>query len=315
MPEPRSILNPAGLSWGHLGVLVFFSLSGYLISKSWDLDPNLKRFWHKRALRILPGLAVATGATAWLLGPFVTDRSLTSYFGDLGTWVYPIAKTAIFSPGIDPPGLFLGNPAGEINASLWTIAVEVICYLCLAFMSMLRLRKTQILLPVVIGLAILGNQYLLDIYPFGNHPAEVLVSRILILMAAFFVGTLFWQERERVRLSPIVAAVVMVVAVASGFTVVGPTVAAFAIPYVVLTIGLAGRVVPLGGFRGWDLSYGTYLLAFPIQQAVYYFTQSSNPMVIFYTSIALVLPLAALSWRFVERPALGKKPLGPLQSL
>ena len=49
LPEP-SILNVHSL--GGLGVLIFFSISGFLVAQSWQADPNLWRFSAKRLLRI-----------------------------------------------------------------------------------------------------------------------------------------------------------------------------------------------------------------------------------------------------------------------
>ncbi len=40
-----------------IGVKIFFVISGYLITRSWQSDPHLGRFWLKRALRIDAGLA------------------------------------------------------------------------------------------------------------------------------------------------------------------------------------------------------------------------------------------------------------------
>ena len=47
-PEPTPFINPLGLAWGNLGVLVFFSISGYLVAQSWDSDPDLWRYGAKR---------------------------------------------------------------------------------------------------------------------------------------------------------------------------------------------------------------------------------------------------------------------------
>ena len=55
LPEPLFLsLQPLGA----LGVLIFFTISGYLITESWDRDPNLSRFIARRMLRIFPALVV-----------------------------------------------------------------------------------------------------------------------------------------------------------------------------------------------------------------------------------------------------------------
>ena len=42
-----------GHSFGNLGVLIFFSISGYLVTSSWLKDPNILRFAARRALRMV----------------------------------------------------------------------------------------------------------------------------------------------------------------------------------------------------------------------------------------------------------------------
>jgi peptidoglycan/LPS O-acetylase OafA/YrhL len=63
--------------------------------------------------------------------------------------------------------------------------------------------------------------------------------------------------------------------------------------------------------RFGDLSYGVYIYAFPVQQAL---MQAFGPQlglpVFIGATLAFVLPLAAASWWLVERPALSFKPRG-----
>jgi len=63
-----------------LGVFIFFAISGYLISMSWDKDPSLKQFFIRRSLRIFPALAVVTLISVFILGPAMTTWSLKEYF-------------------------------------------------------------------------------------------------------------------------------------------------------------------------------------------------------------------------------------------
>jgi peptidoglycan/LPS O-acetylase OafA/YrhL len=71
-PEPLTSIVPAG--WGYVGVLIFFSISGFLVSRSWVRDPQLISFAVKRALRIMPALVVALILSAVVLGPLVTTE-------------------------------------------------------------------------------------------------------------------------------------------------------------------------------------------------------------------------------------------------
>jgi peptidoglycan/LPS O-acetylase OafA/YrhL len=83
-----------------------------------------------------------------------------------------------------------------------------------------------------------------------------------------------------------------------------------ALPYIVLAFGIAPA--PFGGAltRRGDLSYGLYLYAFPIQQALA--TTVGTPggaLGNFAITAILAAGCAALSWHFVEKPALRAKPV------
>ena len=59
--------------------------------------------------------------------------------------------------------------------------------------------------------------------------------------------------------------------------------------------------------RMGDYSYGTYVLAFPIQQLLVWRFGIGDPLLLFAATMAVTLPLAALSWHLVEKPALAMK--------
>src|SRR3954470_23246436 len=67
-PEPLGYLG-----WGDVGVTIFFAISGFLVARSWALNPRLGPFAAKRALRLMPGLIVAVLFCALVLGPIMTS--------------------------------------------------------------------------------------------------------------------------------------------------------------------------------------------------------------------------------------------------
>ncbi len=75
--EPTVPLTGTGISF--VGVLVFFAISGFLVTGSWLHDRRVVPFVVKRALRIMPALVVVLVLTAYLLGPLATtiDRGTT----------------------------------------------------------------------------------------------------------------------------------------------------------------------------------------------------------------------------------------------
>lgn len=100
--EPRFVGDH---SYGNLGVLIFFSISGFLVAGSWVRDPNIARFLTRRSIRLAPGYVVAALVAAILI----------RIIGAVG---------------------FPRNPMHATNGSLWTIPFECYCYLIFAFLGL-----------------------------------------------------------------------------------------------------------------------------------------------------------------------------------
>ena len=61
--------------------------------------------------------------------------------------------------------------------------------------------------------------------------------------------------------------------------------------------------------RPGDVSYGVYLLAFPVGQTILYFAgrDALGPLALLAIAFPVTYLLALLSWRLVEQPALSLK--------
>ncbi len=68
MTQPK----PTGNTLGEVAVMIFFVISGYLISQSWYRDPHIVRFIMRRILRLWPALAAATVLIALVCLPITT---------------------------------------------------------------------------------------------------------------------------------------------------------------------------------------------------------------------------------------------------
>lgn len=115
--EPRFVGDH---SFGNLGVLCFFAISGYLVSISWKRDPNPKRFLIRRFLRVIPGLAVSVAVT----------------YG------------VVFSLGLIG---FPGNPMPLLNGSLWTIPLEIACYFLLMGVALIFRNAAPVFLASMLA--------------------------------------------------------------------------------------------------------------------------------------------------------------------
>jgi len=109
------------------GVPIFFLISGYLISMSYDKNPNIKEYTKNRVLRIIPGLYVnfLIGLIVlWYFDQF-SDISLVSIL----PWI--VSQLTLFQ--FYNPEFIRDFGVGVINGSLWTISVELVFYMILPF--------------------------------------------------------------------------------------------------------------------------------------------------------------------------------------
>src|ERR1700720_1810015 len=80
--DPLFTYSGGFLHFGLLAVLVFFAISGFLVTPGLVRSGDLISYATNRVLRIFPALIVVIIATMLLLGPILTTMSPASYFSD-----------------------------------------------------------------------------------------------------------------------------------------------------------------------------------------------------------------------------------------
>jgi peptidoglycan/LPS O-acetylase OafA/YrhL len=281
----------------------FFAVSGFLICRSWFRNPSSLRFAAARARRLLPGLWVCLIVTAFVIAPLATHaaghREL-SLRGQL-EFVLGNATTWVGVQDIDGGPTGVSHP-GAWNGSLWSLSWEVSAYAAIAILGMFALLRCR----VVVWLAAVFWLWAFALVASGSwvvdtgHPLWLLPRTGLM----FACGALLYLLRDRIPMSRALAGVA--VALVVGGVAATPSyrlAAAPAIAYLCLYVG-----IELGRFSRLvlrhDLSYGVYIYAFPIQQALLLWGFGSIGWAAFTgLSIVCTLPLAAASWFAVERPA------------
>jgi peptidoglycan/LPS O-acetylase OafA/YrhL len=303
-------------SVGFFGVEVFFAISGFLVTRSWDHGPHLKAFLFKRALRILPALLACLIASAYVVGTIASTLSPGDYVTSTGPLGY-IAHNAVAvatggtlsGPAYELPGVFAANPHdASVNGSLWTLPIEVQAYFMVALLGVLSLTRRA--LPAVAAGALLVLAAPATAYGFPVV-GPVLEARpeAVQLLAIFGVSGLMYLHRERIPLRLDLALAGLVALFAALGTGAEHVVTTICLPYLVLTA--AYRLPKRAGVltRHGDISYGVYLLAFPVQQSLLALAPGlDHPVALFAASFVPVFALAFASWRLVERPALRFKP-------
>ncbi|MCS6499057.1 MULTISPECIES: acyltransferase family protein [pseudomallei group] len=295
-----------------LGLIIFFSISGYLVTRSWANDPSLGRFLIKRALRIFPGLIVAISVTTFIIGPIASGLPLMSYLTSSDTYAYLLNGVLRYTYGL--PGLFIGNPiSGAANISLWSLPVEFSLYLATPLVAVLAMRRHALALALLTATLALSSIYLAYYYR-GQHPVFYGTDLIAASGMAFFFtsGAFFAASRSKFYL-PIACLLF------AGWLIEPryfegilrfpvAMLVAFAIPYVVLTIGMRSWPIIRRAGRFGDVSYGIYLYAFPVQQIIAQHLAGKIPVGLsIVLSLVVVIPIAFASWHLVEKRAMKAK--------
>ena len=150
------------LAGGLLGVGVFFTLSGYLITTilltSWGRfgDLQLRRFWTRRARRLLPALALVLVVV--LLATAISDRQ--QFAGRAGGSLWAAFYVSNWATIVSGASYFdrFANP-GPLD-HLWSLAVEEQFYLLwpLVLWGLLRLTGSRLARTALatLGLAVLS---------------------------------------------------------------------------------------------------------------------------------------------------------------
>ena len=299
-----------GYTLGALGVSVFFSLSGYLVYQSILRDSDVWRFLARRALRIFPGLVVMLLFTVLLLGPLVTILSAKDYFSRHETWEY-LWKIKLW--GDDRlPGVFNENHyPHSVNSSLWTLKWEWVMYCLLALLALVNNSRWNLILAfavaAIIPMALATDDRALGLpLPFIGHLASS--QNPFPLGAFFFIGAVLSSTRVFKKLYMSKAPIFLIGATGvffGSFSQIFCEIALFAvIPLLVVSIGESTISQRIGLEVRHDISYGLYIYAFPVQQAIINFIPEIAWWGLVMTSIPTTTFLAFISWTFVESPAL-----------
>lgn len=315
-PKTEPLRQWVGWSWGDVAVDLFFVSSGFLVASSLMRRGDLWSYAWARVLRIYPALTVAVALTVFVLGPLFSSFSLMDYFAQAQTWEY-FFKNAVLAAGVEYhlPGVFEGNPyRGAVNGSLWTMPYELRMYGLLAagaFLVILaqrwvRLEREDALARLVLVTA-LGSLALHLLERLGGEHREF--HRLLWM---FFAGAAAYFWRHYIRLSGVWAFGLGLILIAALFA---PRLFYFlyvlALPYCVLWLAFApGRRLRVYN-RAGDYSYGLYIYAFPIQQAVAALVPGATPWSMTALALPAALGCAILSWHCIEKPALGFKDRRP----
>jgi peptidoglycan/LPS O-acetylase OafA/YrhL len=305
---------PAILPGGWVGVDLFFVLSGFLItsllieelSRTGAVD--LGRFYARRALRLLPALALTLVLTL-----LVADAIGTAMFGET-------AKEAVTSV-LYVSNWYLstrhGQPFGLLS-QMWSLSVEEQFYLVwpLLLVLLLRLGGRRLALGVCVagvGLIMLHRGSVSGAsgvyFRTDTHGDSLLVGAIFALLRSSGWRPSGWSIRVPAALGVVAVGLTMAFTTSNG--------GAHGLGYGGIAVG-AGFVVIAAVEASWSplswrplvalgrISYGVYLFNFPTARVLIFALGGHGPRVLLLTAV-ITLAFASFSYRYVEQPCLRLK--------
>ncbi|MDR6212843.1 acyltransferase [Paracidovorax wautersii] len=295
-----------GFLAGEVGVSVFFVLSGYLVVQSLERSPSVWNFLWRRALRIYPALWMVVLLCTAVLGPWVSQLDAGTYWASTTTYAYLLNASAYWIQNA-LPGVFEGNPwPVAVNGSLWSLTYETACYLLLALVGwlpgVLRIKvivALALLMAWWLGFALM-NPEAGETVLWGVSPGMLFVK----LGSVFFLGAALGLLRERFQPRGWQGALLVLCALLLSGPA-RPLLFQLGVAWLALALALRAKWLPAIPSRMGDWSYGLYLYGFPVQQTLAHFGVHERGLAVYIAgSTVITAMLAAMSWYWVEKPAL-----------
>jgi peptidoglycan/LPS O-acetylase OafA/YrhL len=289
------------IGYGHAGGIAvdfFFLLSGFLVTGS-ILSRGLLNYSVSRFLRLFPALWVYLIVVVFLVGPLLSNLSISTYFQNEQTWMYLLRLGGGYATEWFLPGVFENNKLKGVNGSIWSVILEVRMYLWLAFFYVLSVFRSRLIfnffaffLVVLVWFGLVGVPGVSG--STDNHMALL-----------FLLGAVLYVNRDLIEVSPLF--------ILTGFSLAAITHGTdkFQYAYILLLVSAFLTMAFLKN-ASWmdkfgDYSYGVYLWGWPVQQILAVVFPDASPTENALSAMLLALLLAIFSWHFVEKPALKLK--------
>lgn len=333
-------LFPALLPGGFLGVDVFFTISGFLITSLLlrELEQHGKirliSFWRRRARRLLPALALVL-LVCTSLALLVGGDLLFGIGSQVAGAAFFVSNWLYIANGAD----YFARDTPELFRNTWSLSIEEQFYILLPLLLLalwrLRGRATQALPLIVLALASASLMVSLSID--GVDPTRIyfgsdthtfglfLGAAAAVLLHSTTKGATAAVLPRPGPLLQIVAAVVAIAGFSTliwlSLTLVEGSPTSFQGGFQLATVASLAIIVAVTRPRIWvghaldvqplrwvgERSYGIYLWHWPLLLIIAgtdgpWRSTSAEPWVVGCLTLITTLGISALSYRFVEQP-------------
>ena len=168
------------------GVVVLFSLSGFLVAASFERSRNTKEYFTKRVFRLYPELWVCTLVNLlflFLVAREYLDKSILVW---MATQIVGLANT---------PSCLTNFATGSINGALWTIFTEIQLYIFLGCTYNWLKKRKMSQWVLILGTCVMANFGCKVLA--GNGIFAKLIERIFVpYLLWFLIGAFCYIKRN-----------------------------------------------------------------------------------------------------------------------
>lgn len=282
---------------GGLAVTVFFFLSGILVSGSFINAKNVYHYILKRVARIWPGLTVCLLLTVFIVGPLFSTLSLKDYFFDINTWDYLKTNILLFQVTASLPGVFIYNLHEGVNGSIWTLPVEIRCYLFILIVGLAGLFRKKWIFALFALIVIALFKYFNDSFTliFGSIGANFFLL--------FLAGTCCYIFRKQIIINFYLSLFLILLWIFIGKHLPYPQVSFYLIFVYTCLVFVSNKFIVSIKLVG-DFSYGVFIYGFIVQQIIAYYSAGISAYQSMWISFPASFLIAYFSWFYIEKPAL-----------
>ena len=292
------------------GVPIFFAISGFLISASFERSSSLANYLRNRFLRIYPALWCCVLLTVVVAACF----GFSFFNAQALLWIPTQLVGLIYTPG------FLRSFGfGSYNGSLWTIPIELQFYLLLPIaylVSRSETRRTLLIGLAFVAFVIAGYLFARVTPPLGELESEPLAHKLLRYsfiphIYLFLAGMLLqrWHVQRSKWIAgkgPLWLAAFLVFHFALPYSPATYIIGTLLLGVAAVSIAFTAPKVSSLVLRGNDISYGVYIyhgLIINLLLERHIHGHAGHLVLV----VVLTFIAGFASWRFVERPFLKRK--------
>jgi peptidoglycan/LPS O-acetylase OafA/YrhL len=290
----------------------FFIISGFLVTKSFYSTNSIKNFFQKRIKRIFPAYIFVIFFCAFGFS-FLSENTFSEYFSSPNFWKY-LAANLTFLNFLQPelPGIFTNNHYNLVNASLWTLKIEIIFYLLIPVIALLIKNKKIIWIYSIIYIfSFVFSLLMIWLYEENGNKIFLTLNRQFLGQYRFFISgafLLFYFDKLMKNMKFFAPISIIIFFVRQFFQ--NPIIDfLYPISFAVIIIFLAYNFKFLNNFGKFgDFSYGMYLFHFPVIQVIISLgIHKQNPIFALLSAIFIVGILSFASWHLLEKKFLKRK--------